>query len=201
MIVLGLVFGAVIGGLVLVAWYRWNKTVKGDAAPAAKAGKPQAESLEAFIAAYRRGEVSVGAVQAPPSATPGSVGPVTAAPAPTLPAAESVGRREVFLSGAPKLVYLACKSGLRDHHCFAYVRLQALCTGKLEPPLQSAEVDLLVCNASLSVVAAIDIVGAAPAAADAAKAECLRGLGIRYLRLSPKSLPKPEEIRTLLYRM
>jgi hypothetical protein len=29
----------------------------------------------------------------------------------------------------------------------------------------------------------------------------LRSLGIRYLRLSPKTLPKPEEIRALLYRM
>jgi hypothetical protein len=79
--------------------------------------------------------------------------------------------------------------------------MQSLCTGKLDTQLAESEISLLVCNAGMSIVAAIDVIGTEPASTDAAKAETLRSLGIRYLRLSPKSLPKPEEIRTLLYRM
>jgi hypothetical protein len=208
---LGLLLGATLGALALVVWFKWHKRMTGgdSAGSGGKQEKAQAESLEAFIAAYRRGDVPANAPAAPaaPARPPGSgtVGaiPVANMPAPAMApaAAETVAKREAFLTGAGKLVYLACRSGLRDHHCFAQVRLQSLCTGKLDPALQSACVDLLVCNAAMAIVAAIDIAGPEPAASDAAKAECLRSLGIRHLRLSPKSLPKPEDIRTLLYRM
>ena len=194
MTVLGLVFGAIIGALVLVFWIRWRKMVNAEAemyAPrGGKAAEPKGESLEAFIAAYQRGEVSVKA----PAAAPAGPPPIAAAPAAT-PAI----RREAFLSGAARLLYLACKTSLRDHHCFAHVHLQSLCTGRLEGALQGAAVDILVCNAAMNIVAALDIVEA-PQAVDAAKAECLRSLGIRHLRLSAKSLPKPGELRDLLYR-
>jgi len=60
---------------------------------------------------------------------------------------------------------------------------------------------LSVCNPAMSVVAAIDVIGPDGRAPDARKADYLRSLGIRYLRLSAKSLPKPEEIQALLYRM
>ncbi len=196
MTVLGLVFGAIIGALVLVAWVRWRKMVNAEAemyAPrSGKAAEPRGESLEAFIAAYQRGEVSVRAPAAAPAASP----PVAAAAA---PAASPAIRREAFLSGAARLLYLACRTSLRDHHCFAHVHLQSLCTGRLEGALQGAAVDILVCNASMNIVAALDIVEA-PATLDTAKAECLRSLGIRHLRLSAKALPKPGELRDLLYR-
>lgn len=213
MMVLGLVFGAIIGALILVAWFRWRKMVNAEAemyaVKDAKAAGPRGESLEAFISAYRRGETSVKPPAAQAAAAPG---PIASASAPATAAAsvaslaatraaDSIARREAFLSGAAKLVYLACKSGLRDHHCFAHVRLQSLCAGQLDASLQSAAVEILVCNASMGMVAAIDIAYAEPDAPDAAKAECLRTLGIRYLRLSPTSLPKPGDLKALLYRM
>lgn len=110
-------------------------------------------------------------------------------------------KRDTFLSGATKLAYYVCRSGLRDHHVFAHVRLQSLCTGKLDARLADAQISLLVCNAGISIVAAIDVIESEAAPADGAKAETLRALGIRYLKLSPKSIPKPEDVRTLLYRM
>lgn len=209
---LGLLLGVTFGALALVVWFKWHKRMTGGDSPGSggKQDKAQAESLEAFIAAYRRGDgpANAPATPAAPARSPATVA-VAAAPlaktnpaAPMAPAAaETVAKREAFLTGAGKVVYLACRSGLRDHHCFAHVRLQSLCTGKLDPVLQSAYVDLLVCNAAMAIVAAIDIAGTEPVASDAAKAECLRGLGIRHLKVSPKALPKPEDIRTLLYRM
>lgn len=202
-------FGAILGGIIAVAavaaWFKWRKAMFGDDVPGLFSPKAkersQAESLEDFVAAYRRGDVSLnepsGPVQpasaiAMPAATPA----VQARPEP-----EAVGRRETFLSGATKLAYYVCKTGLRDHHVFAHVQLQALCNGKLDAQLAGAQISLLVCNAGMSIVAAIDVTGPEAPAGDAAKAECLRTLGIRYLKLSPKSLPKPEDIRTLLYRM
>jgi hypothetical protein len=50
-------------------------------------------------------------------------------------------------------------------------------------------------------VAAIDVIGPDGRATDTLKVDYLRSLGIRYLRLSASSLPRPEDIQALLYRM
>ncbi|HWA14248.1 MAG TPA: DUF2726 domain-containing protein [Burkholderiales bacterium] len=202
--VLGLLLGVVLAGIALVYWYKWYKAVKGEAdgllsKPARQGG---AESLEAFIAAYRKGEVSPKDLQAPAGAAAAPVAPppvkAAAAPAPDAPAP---GGKDTFLAGAPKLGYLLCKAALRDHHVFAHVSLRALGGPGLDPGIAQATVDLLVCNARFAPVAAIDVAGPDAGAPDAAKVEALRGLGLRYLRLSAKSLPRPEQLRHLLYRM
>jgi hypothetical protein len=201
----GLIVGGMIAAIALVVWFKWHKTMTSGeefgVLPKKARDREENASLEDFVAAYRRGEVSLkqesGPSHAPVAAVPAA--PAEAQPGriePALPA-----RRDPFLSGATKLAYYVCKSGLRDHHVFAHVRMQSVCTGKLDAQLAESEISLLVCNAGMSIVAAIDVIGTEPASADAAKAETLRSLGIRYLKLSPKSLPKPEEIRTLLYRM
>ena len=203
---LGAILGGIIAAAAVVAWFKWRKSTFGDDAPGLFSRKTkernQGESLESFVAAYRRGEVSLKEDSKAPAATPAALG---TAPMPQTPVAQPesghAGRREPFLSGAIKLAYYVCKSGLRDHHIFAHVPLQALSTGKLDAQLAGAEISLLVCNAGMSIVAAIDVAGPEAPAGDAAKAECLRSLGIRYLKLSPKSLPKPGDIRTLIYRM
>jgi len=203
---LGAILGGIIAAAAVVAWFKWRKSTFGDDAPGLFSRKTkernQGESLESFVAAYRRGEVSLKEDSKAPAATPAAVG---TAPVPQTPVAQPepghAGRREPFLSGATKLAYYVCKSGLRDHHIFAHVPLQALSTGKLDALLAGAQISLLVCNAGMSVVAAIDVTSDAAGAGDAAKVDCLRSLGIRYLKLSPKSLPKPGDIRTLIYRM
>lgn len=202
---LGLIVGGMFAAIALVVWYQWHKSMTSGEEfgllPKKARDREEEGSLENFVAAYRRGGVSLKQESGPSNAAAATVpaAPVGAPPGriePALPA-----RRDPFLSGATKLVYYVCKSGLRDHHVFAHVRMQSLCTGKLDAQLAESEISLLVCNAGMSIVAAIDVIGTEPASTDAAKAETLRSLGIRYLRLSPKSLPKPEEIRTLLYRM
>lgn len=196
----GLILGGMLAAIALVLWFHWHKSMTGgeklDLFPKKTGKRDQGDSLEDFVAAYRRGEISL-----KEDSRAATVAPTAAAPVPAkMPEPVQPGRRDPFLSGATKLAYYVCKSGLRDHHVFACVRVQSLCTGKLDARLAESEISLLVCNAGMSVVAAIDVIGSEPAAGDDAKKEVLRSLGIRYLRLSPKSLPKPEEVRTLLYR-
>ena len=190
-------FGLLILVVVFILWLRTYKSVRGDDGPLFSMGKrkpaKENKSLDEFIASYKRGEVAVGnsaPVAAKPSPMP------LAAPAPTQTAPT---KRDAFVSGSTKLVYLACKTGLRDHHIFAHVPLSALSTGgAIDPALA---VDLLICNAAMSAVAAIDLIDSGNGAANAAKSDYLKALGIRYLRLSAKSLPRPNELHALLYKM
>lgn len=198
---LSILIGAVLAGAAVYYWYKWHKDIKGDSADwIPRPEKKEAESLEAIVAAYHRGEIPGNNTSAAPSApaAPAAMSVPAAVPAP-LPAMPV--RREGFLSGGPKLGYLLCKSALRDHHVFAHVPLHTLSASGLDPKLAQTTVDLLVCNAGLDPVAAIDVSGAEAPPPDAAKVQALRGLGIRYLRLSAKSLPRPGQLKDLLYRM
>lgn len=193
----GALFGFLILAVVIVVWFRAYKSIKGDDSTPFSMGnrKPRKEnnSLDEFIASYKRGEVAVG-----------NSAPIAAKPSPTPLAAPAAARtvpakRDAFVSGSIKLAYLACKTGLRDHHIFAHVPLSALSTGSANDP--ALAVDLLICNAAMSAVAAIDLIDAGNDAANAAKSDYLKTLGIRYLRLSAKSLPRPDELHALLYKM
>ena len=73
--------------------------------------------------------------------------------------------------------------------------------GAIDPALAPTSIDLLICNAAMSPVAAIDVIDAGSGAANVAKSDHLKALGIRYLRLSAKSLPRPDEFHALLYKM
>lgn len=194
---LGVLAALVIGGIALFVWSKLHQSiVQSDSLDSPSSRKPGGggnTSLEEFIAAYRRGEVAADDAIATAH---------TAAATPDAPAVTVPVRRDRFLSGAVKLAFFLCKSGLKDHHVFAHVQLAALsATGVSDTGLARASIDLLVCNAEMSAVAAIDVIGPEARAPDAPKADYLRSLGIRYLRLSTRSLPKPEEIRALLYRM
>ena len=202
----GAMFGLLVLVVVFVIWLRTYKSIRGDDGSLFSMGKrkpaKENKSLDEFIAAYKRGEVTPGtgiASTVKPAAAVAAVPGTTASPvvAPATPT-----RRDAFVSGPTKLAYLACKTGLRDHHIFAHVQLSALSAGgALDPALARAGVDLLICNANMSAVAAIDLLDSENATANAAKSEYLRVLGIRYLRLSAKSLPRPDELHALLYKM
>ncbi len=206
MSIAGAVLGFIILGAVIILWVRVHKSIKGDDAPLFSPGqrKPRKEnnSLEDFISAYKRGEVDAGAGN-PPAATTADLprAAPTMAPVPPTPPAAPVPR-DAFVSGATKLAYLTCKTGLRDHHVFAHVSLSVLSeAGASNPALAGSGVDVLICNAHFSAVAAIDMIDAGGRDAGTAKSDYLKALGIRYLRLSPKSIPKPDEVHALLYRM
>ena len=196
--------GFAILAVVFVVWFRAYRTIKGDDGPLLAKGKRKAKqennSLEDFIASYKRGEAAV-IPGKPLAAKPSSTPPAAAAPTP--PAGQAApAKREAFVSGATKLIYLSCKAGLRDHHIFAHVPLSTLSTGgAIDPALARTSIDLLICNAATSPVAAIDVIDAGSGAANVAKSDHLKALGIRYLQLAAKSLPRPDEFHALLYKM
>ena len=198
--------GFLIVVVVFVAWVRAYRTIKGDDGPLLAKGKRKTKqennSLEDFIASYKRGEAVVNP-GTPMAGKPSSTPPAAAATTPLPPAGQTAPvKREAFVAGATKLVYLSCKAGLRDHHIFAHVPLSTLSTGgAIDPALARASIDLLICNAATSPVAAIDVIDAGSGAANVAKSDHLKALGIRYLQLSAKSLPRPDEFHALLYKM
>ena len=194
--------GFLIVVVVFVMWVRAYKTIKGDDGPLLPKGKRKAKqennSLEDFIASYKRGEAVVN------PGTPLAAKPSFTPPAAPLPPADQTApvKREAFVAGATKLIYLSCKAGLRDHHVFAHVPLSTLSTGgAIDPALARTSIDLLICNSATSPVAAIDVIDASSGAANVAKSDHLKALGIRYLRLSAKSMPRPDEFHSLLYKM
>lgn len=197
---IGVLAALVMGGIALFVWYKlYQRIVESDRLDPRSSRKSRDgsnNSLEEFVAAYRSGAVVIdGAVATAKTAAAAPVTPVAA----TITA--PVGR-DHFLSGAVKLAFFLCKSGLKDHHVFAHVHLATLsATGISDGALANARIDLLVCNSEMSAVAAVDVISPEGQAPDTAKAEYLRSLGVRYLRLSAKALPKPGEIRALLYRM
>ena len=158
------------------------------------------EAAEAFVAAYRSGNAEL------PAATPVTVAGtapviVPATPSASRPPASTPARDNAFISGAVKVAYLSIKAGMRDHHVFAHVAMTMLPgPGEIDPALAQARLDLLVCNAEMKPVAAVDIIGLDTGPADAARLAQLRVLGIRYLRLPATSLPRPGELRALIYR-
>src|SRR6185436_18762298 len=101
---MGVVAGLVIGGIVLWGWYKLHRDLKqsGGSGPQASP-KPRGgagpNALEEFIAAYRRGEVSVG--------NPGVTAP-SQAPARAVAPAVTPSRRDPFLGPALKLAYHLC---------------------------------------------------------------------------------------------
>lgn len=199
--ILGIVAGFLVGGAALYVWYRFHRSLtRGEDFslwPEKKSNSAEAssEGLEAFLAAHRGGNAGLPAVAGSAQLIPPPPG---AAPATVSPSGPS---REAFVSGATKVAYLSFKSGLRDHHVFAHVAMTMLPgPGQMDPALARSTLDLLVCNAEMKPVAAIDIIGADAAPIDSARLLHLKACGVRYLRLSAKSLPKPEAVRALLYR-
>ena len=65
-----------------------------------------------------------------------------------------------------------------------------------------ARIDIVVCNKELGPIAAIDICNAEErnTSAEREKSERLQSAGLRYLRFTPGGIPKPAEVRDLIYR-
>ena len=190
-----LLAGAVIGWIVMHRKFRGDDTPLMGAAKRRGRDEATGNELEAFIAAYREGKVDPTMLNSDDNSPDAALAmtvpagdlvspPVAAKPAPT---AGTLLRPEV------KLAYLTFRSGLRDHHAFPNVRLTDLGFGTAV-----GTVDLLVCDAGFNYVAAIDVYsGEQPA--DIAKTNFLRNAGVRYLTLAANAMPRPAQLRDLVY--
>ena len=139
--------------------------------------------------------------------------PATAVPAavPTPPvsppvAASVPGR---FLGKTETLVYRLLQTALPDHEIFANVMLSSVVAASASGSqgeqqarrLSQYQIDFVVCDRDLRVVAAVEV--EAGAAADAVgirhfKEECLKAAGIRLVWFDAAALPRRQEIRALL---
>jgi hypothetical protein len=199
--ILNLLIAGVLLLATLYAFYRFQRHIKGggdDGASLAGTKKRAPDSsvdLDEFIAAYRRNK------NAPEAAVASAAAPA-AAPVPALKP------RAAFLSGPNKLLYLVLKAALPDHQIFANVRLSDAvqlagqpATPHARAQLAQARVDFLVCNKALAIVAYIDI-SDGNRADDVLKRQIepfLNGSGVRYLRVPPTAIPRPAEVRALIY--
>ena len=198
-------------------WLIFHRRMRGDDAPlfGGTRRRPRDNAgeneLEAFITAYTQGKVDPVALSDSSAAAPErSAGQPPVEPAPMPVAAPRATSTPVASPGPSnprpsptatgnllrpevKLAYLTFRSGLRDHHVFVNVRL-----GDLGYGTAVGTIDLLVCNNSFDYVAAIDVCVTDPPE-DIAKATFLRNAGLRHLTIRARQMPKPGELRSLIY--
>lgn len=148
---------------------------------------------------------------AAPAADP-APGPAAAEKAPSDPEGagaivEGYGARQKLFSPPHAVMFYALKSSLPEYEVLAHVSLAAL----LEPQgeIQNWErerrrralaphvFDCVICSKDMRVVAAIDIVPA-DLQQPVFKAQCLERVGVRYVRVDPKRMPKRQDVRELI---
>jgi hypothetical protein len=201
--ILKLIIAAGLILLTLFAMLRLQRYLKGESSslferkPSRKESTEGPNELEQFIQSYRREKANAGGTAA--TAVAAASAPAPAATAPAAASADAPAARRAFLRGPGKLLYLVLKAGLPDHHVFANCRLSDV----LDSTPQGwgeARVDFVVCRSDLQAVAVIELnVPGAPDAARRDLAQPLAAAGIRYLRVQPPALPKPAEVRALIY--
>jgi hypothetical protein len=199
MLIFKLVIGALIVAGTLYALVRLHREFLGErsSAPRSKAKDDRggANELESFIAAYRRDKEAAAGGTAPTD--------VTVPPAAAAQTLTSWVARKSYLTPHIKLCYLVVRTALPDHHVFCNARLLDALEIHAGHPLANARIDIVVCNKELAPVAAIDIsnAGERDTPAEREKVERLHSAGVRCLRFTPGGIPKPAELRDLIYRM
>jgi hypothetical protein len=114
---------------------------------------------------------------------------------------------QCFLGQAESLLYYLLKAGLPDSEVFAGVSLARVVGAAGEGREQQLrrlaqyQLDFVVCDKNMQVVAVVEVESAA--GADAAgdrrfKSDLLKQAGIRLIRINPAALPQREQIRTLI---
>ena len=159
------------------------------------------------------GEARTGTAHAAPAASAVPVQASAAAPAPVAgdaPPTLAALKRERFLTGPQRLLYLILRTALPDHVIMANTRMidlldlpdgdEAAARDARLRELLHQRLDCLVCRSDLVPVAALMVYAAAMPRApeEQRQAEALRELGIKFLRFRADSLPRPAEMRALV---
>jgi len=192
-----LVVGTVAGTLLIQRLLRRGQGGLPADLPKQRESTPDGDDFQALLAAYQHHKAALGE----------PVRPAVAVPATTGPAARSNPRPGPFLQGPAKVLYLVLKAALPEYHVFAYTRLtDAVKPVGMPPTAQTraqfaqSRVDFVVCNKDLVVVAMLDLSdGTRPD--DPMKQQLqaqIAAAGIRYVRVAPNAIPKPEEARSLV---
>ena len=139
---------------------------------------------------------------------PSAAEPASSANAPPATAtAQPVAER--FLGKAESLLYYLLRSGLPDAEVFAGVSLARVlsATGNGRDReqqlrrLSQYQIDFVVCDKSMRVVAVVEVetaAGAGAAGDQRFKSDVLKQAGIRVVRINPAELPRREQIGALV---
>lgn len=184
------------GGIVFVVWSTRKKIAEREAATKAR--------YERIIKAPAQ---AVAPDPAPTSATPSASAPSPALAAPVIASAPAPAM-ERFLGKPETLLYYLLKTGLPDCEVFAKVSLASVIGASgsgHERELQLRrlapyQLDFVVCDKTMRVIAAVDVDTAAAAGAgdQQFKADSLKRAGIRLVRVDPAVPPKREQLRALV---
>lgn len=156
-----------------------------------------------------------GRAQTPASPQPSSQAAAPAsessapAKAPATASATPPAAAQRFLGQAESLLYYLLKAGLPDFEVFAGVSLARVIGAPGDGRdreqqvrrLSQYQLDFVICDKSMRVVAAVDVESAAGAEAAGDrrfKADILGQAGIRLVHVNPAALPRREQIRALI---
>jgi hypothetical protein len=186
---------AVVGGVVFAIWNYRRK-----AAASRAAGKARFEQM--FKAKSAAGAASDLPVVSSPE-------PVIRATPMAQAAASIAPPRERFLGQSETLIYYLLKTGIPDHEVFANATLASVVgapgNGRDREQqvrrLSQYQLDFVICDKSMRVVAVVDVesaAGAGTAGDQSFKSDILRRAGIRVVRVNPAAPPRRERIRALI---
>jgi len=179
--------------VIAIAWIVWSYRKK--------AGDKEARSRE-------REMNLVGQLQAdttPRPVTGDQAGAAPRAPAPAPAAAVTATRRERFLSQPETLIYYLLRTGMAGYEIFPRVSLAsvvAIASNVSATPRQmpsgTHDLDFVVCDKSMRIVAAIQLARRLPGPDGARVEQNLAAAGIRLVTVDPKALPKRGELGALI---
>jgi len=166
-----------------------------------------AEMMRAQAAAPARPEPSSGAAPTPSPATAAAPQEPAGAKVPGVVTTRPATER--FLGQAQTVLYYLLKTGVPELEVFANVSLASVVGApgsgsEREQQLRRLaqyQLDFVVCDKSMRVIAAVEMEsagGAEAAGAQRFKADCLKEAGIRLVRVSPAAPPRREQIRSLV---
>jgi hypothetical protein len=199
---------ALVGVAAGIAYSIWNYRKKSAVREAASQQRFAELLREQAVASGRPVPAPATAAPAPPATPVPHAAPAPPAPAP-MPTAAAAAARERFLGQHETLLYLLLKTGLPDHEIFANVSLASVAAlpvaaSEREQQLRRLslyQLNFVVCDKSMRIVAAVDI--EAGGGADAAgiqqfKADYLKRAGIRLVRVNSTAMPRRDQVRSLV---
>jgi predicted nuclease with RNAse H fold len=180
-----------------------------------KAAKRAAVSQERLEQLLKEKADAAASAQSAPALAPtepslSTVAGATAVVVVETPPAIAYTARERLLAPGETLVYFLLKSGVPDYETLPKVTLASLLslpgTGYDREQqirrLSRHPVDFVVCDKSMKIVAAVELVahGAEAVMAQRFRAECLKSAGIPVVTIDPAAPPKRAELRALISR-
>ena len=128
--------------------------------------------------------------------------PLAAAP----PAASTATRRERFLSQPETLIYYLLRTGMAGYEVFPRVSLASVIAPPSSAPARAGsqapssahDLDFVVCDKSMRIVAAIQLAGRLAGPDSVRVEQNLAAAGIRLVTVDPNALPKREDLGALI---